>query len=158
MSAIIQTVIEMVYDAINTQKGLSAYVSNDFTLSKTFLPIGSLGSDITTNGTVWVMGLARDDTKGSRGKFQVSDQPIRIAIQALITDTSDIDEIYPWCELDDQIRDTIADSVNDANLTWLRHQALKDENETPYNYVKLREGSVFESYFDSYFRVNTVRP
>lgn len=158
MASILQDLMEMVHDAIDTIRTAEGFINNDFILKKAFLPISDL-TELHNKGCVTVIGLASDDTRGNRKSSEiyfVRETPIRVAVQGLVENTLDVDQIYPWLELEEQIRDAVAESPDQAKYTWMRHQSLKDENETPFNYIKLREASTVEAYFDSYFRAELI--
>lgn len=152
MASLLERVRAFVKAKVDAVKGVSGYVLNAFITEETYLPIQSL-PNIDADGKVWFIGLGSDDSIISRGKAFQKDIPIQVAIQAKV-DATDLTAVNQWVELEEQIRKSAAQSTEDESaIAWLRNEALRDENGTPYSYGTLREEGIFLAVFTAVFQV-----
>jgi len=149
MSAII-TLRDLVTARIEQLKATSQFTVNNFALSATWFPYKKL-EELPKHGQVYVLGLAADDERFSRGNAYTSELPVQIALQKLIARPDDTAEVDALIVLVDQLREAVR-SVEDDRFAWIRTEALKDQNQIPYSYVGLREANVFEAYFTAIFK------
>ena len=156
MTAMLVTLAEAVETAINTAKSGTGLVYTTFQVQRTWLPQHRLVELATTTGKVWIVGLASDDEGDlSRTNMARKELPIQVAVQRAVEDPTSVagrDLIDNMIELEEQIRDICRKDVKLEGYSWFKTEALKDENKTPYSFVSLREGSVFESYFTAFYR------
>lgn len=144
----------LVKDKIAADKTAENFVYNDFDgPTETYLPVSKL-EELNEKGKVWVIALAKDDTIITRGRSFQSEIPIQIALQRLVRDT-DVATLDELMELAEQLRISVKDAIPDSSpFAWLRNEALRDANGTPYHFTGLRERSTFESYFTAIFQVH----
>lgn len=140
-----------VFNAITTAKAANQYTYNNFDLDWTYVPISTL-EELSPNGKVWVVGLDSDEAPPStRGaKASKKEVPIQLAIQRSVGLT-DKTTINTMITLVDQLRETVR-LIDPGIYQWLRTEAMKDEEGTPFSFMGLREG-IFEAYFTAYFLV-----
>lgn len=120
--------------------------------------------DLPELGLVYVIGLIGDDaieTRESESMLVAREQPIQIAYQRLLQFNSPgandalVDQLTNFVE--DLIRvvrraTITSDDPMAKNFSFLRSEALKDANGTPYNFTRLREQNVFEAYFSTIYQ------
>jgi len=146
---------QLVHDTILARKQAGGFVVNDFKLGMTHRPIVSL-PDVPDAGQVWIIALAADDFKTDRADGFTREFPVQVALQKVLKQGSAADQdklIDLYEDLEDELRDACRAAVADhGHLTWLRNEALKDENGTTFNYVGLREASTFEAFFTAFYK------
>lgn len=153
------TLRNTVINAINTAK--SSLVVTGFTMT---LPRGThTGSmsnfhtpledlkNITSAGRVWVVALVGDqDFPATRNHTCKESIPIQVCYECKIADLKDADFLDLRIELCEQLKKVVRKSAP-SWCTWLRTEAEKDENGTPFAYRIMREDSVFMCIFTAYF-------
>lgn len=152
-SSYLVTLRDLVYTHLVAEKTANEFSNNDFTIAKTYLPFQRL-EDIPDDGKLWIIGLASDDEKISRKHSYTKEIPLQFLFQKRLegNPTDETTELDSLVFLEEQIRKAVSDSVLPSNtFQWLRTSAMKDENETPFNYTGLREANVFEAFFISSF-------
>ncbi len=146
-----------VYNAILAKKVGANFLYNDFELDWSYLPITSL-KDFPATGKVWVIGMASDDTPNkSRTNICLKEIPIQIAVQRQMV-VSDKVLLDTMITLEEQLRDTVRQAFkgDEPTFQWLRSEAMKDPNGTPFAFQQLRDSGFFEAYFTAYFQQTLV--
>lgn len=146
------TVRDAVYNAILQAKTNGDYIYNGFDLEWTYVPVNTL--EALATGKVWVVGLPGDDGPNkTRVNHGVSSEiAIQIAFQ-IQCDREDKVSIDAYVRLFEQLRDTCRLIRNDEeNWQWVRNEAMRDQNGTPYSYMALRENATFEGYVTAYYQ------
>jgi hypothetical protein len=98
--------------------------------------------------------MAMDTERLTRAPSISYELPVQVALQRGVadpTDTSDLDDLV---QLYEELMGTCMDDelVTGSDYTWLRNEALKDENGMVYQFVTLREVNCFEAYFTAYYK------
>ena len=155
---------DRVLQAIKGHKLAAGFPFNEFDLDKTYYPYSKLEKlAAKPQGQVWVIGLAFDTdqpktrtTAGSRNEI-----PVQVAFQKVVENPQDVDELDNLIDFVEELQEVCRLLVVDEESVdaqgeaipyqWLRNEALKDENETPYAYMGLREANVFEAYFSAFY-------
>lgn len=143
----------LLHDAILDRKRTGQYIQSDFELEQTYYPWQKL-SDIPQAGKVWVISLAADDTIQTRGYAFKREYPVQIGLQKVLDgDPRKLtQEIDTYRQLEEQLRDTLREAVKEhRQFGWMRTEALKDENGTPFHFTGLREQNTFEAFFTAYY-------
>lgn len=144
----------VVHDAIEQRRDADNYSDNEFELEETHFPWQMLEA-LEGKTKVWLLGLAADDAILTRSHSFEREIPIQLAVQHLVDghpteQTAKIDALE---DLVDELRDTVVLAVKDDDrFAWLRTEALKDKNGTPYNFAGLREQNTFEAIFTAYYQ------
>ena len=146
-SVVIRTAV---FDAIKAVQDGAGFIQNGFDLEQTYLPYQRL-PDIPSGSKVWVISLAKGDDLLARSNLSESEFSVQIALQKIV-DVDNIKDLNELVELEEQLRDTARKNIPNLAFTWLRNEALKDENDTPYSYIALREGGYFEAYFTAFYK------
>lgn len=151
MTAPLVDIRDEIFTRIGVAKAASSFVLNGFTVERTWLPWSRL-EDLDDNGKVYVIGQAGDD-EDSKGRNDLSmiALPVQVGLQypnVAFTDRTTIDTLV---ELYHQLRELCRTGTDLDRFSWVRNEALKDENGTVYAFVGLREASVFEAYFTAYY-------
>lgn len=153
MPSTLLTLRNRVVTAIETARLAGSYPVNDFEVKGEWLPQKNL-EDFAPGGQVWVVGMNYDDSSAlTRQNLSQAEYPIAVGIQSKIDPTDD-NRIALLHELEEEIRDTCRKSVttdDEEVFAWLRNEALKDENGTPFAFVGMRQG-IFEAYFTAYYQ------
>lgn len=137
------------FDAIEAAK--SGLVITDFGVAESYLPYQRL-KDITTAPKVWVVSLSQEDqTAINRQKSADTHYPVQVGIQKAVADPTDVAAIDLLVEFTEQLRDVVRQNVDPTGYSWIRDESIKGENDTPFNYVGMREGNYFENYFTAFF-------
>lgn len=160
------TLAQLIETKVNDYKAAAKFADNSFAVERTYFPTQRL-PDVPEDGKLWIISLAADDAIVSRGNLYTSEIPIQLAYQRLLSIkpaekgkgpqdlTTVIDTLI---ELEEQFRDAVQDAViGNENFTWLRNEALKDENETPFSFTGLREANTFETFFTAVYSVQLQR-
>lgn len=150
MASIIITLRDLVATRIAALKESEEFSNNDFELSATWFPFKKL-EELPARGQVYVLGLAKDDERISRGNAYTSEIPVHLGLQKLLSDPRDTAAIDAMVELENELREAVR-TLDDDRFAWIRTEALKDQNEIPFSYVGLREANVFEAYFTAFFK------
>lgn len=135
------------YAAIAAQKAAAGYSNNTFEIVQTQLPSYSL-PELAETPRVTVIGLGGDQELLSRDRLYQTEQPVQVSLQAALTDPADVAQIDPLIELTDELMATAREL---AGWRWQQTRSLKDENGTPYDYVRLREASTYEAVFTAVY-------
>lgn len=125
------------------------YVVTSFELVQTYLPRVTL-QELGQSARVSVVGLGADEDRLSRSRRYQLDQPVQVGMQVKI-DPEDNDAIDEYVTFFEQLRRT-ARLLDVDNYRWLRTEALRDQNRTPYDFVRLREQHTLEAVFTAYYR------
>lgn len=161
MTARAKTLRDTVIGAINTAKSGLVVTGFDMTLpggthvgklSNFHLPQEEL-VDLTANGRVWVVALVGDqETPQTRNYSCIETIPIQVCYQCKIANLQDDAFIDKRIELSEQLKKVVRKTAASPNVyTWMRTEALKDENGTPFGFIVMRESSVFMCVFTAYF-------
>lgn len=156
---------EQVLKAIKADQQSGKYAYNGFSAASTHIPLAKLTDDATQAGLVWIIGTLVDDSdRKNRGNGQPPmvrrDVVIQVGYQQSNVMADDIPTLDVLCAVVEQLRDTLKnfDYTNTFGAqetggtpVWIRNDCLRDQDGTPYHYYMLREGNVFESYFNAYF-------
>lgn len=138
-----------VHDRIKSFRDAGKYAINGFEIEETYFPFQKL-TDVPPAGKVWVIGLASDDVPFSRANSYTKEIPIQVGLQKLISDPRKTAEIDSYITLEQQLRETVF-GMDDQRFTLLRIESLKDQNDTPFAFMGLREQHTFEAYFTAFF-------
>lgn len=159
MGGVLVTIRDRVFEKINDKKIGGQFAFNNFELIKTYFPwqtLQELGA--TPNGRVYIIGLAfdtdRPKTRTTAGS--VNEIPIQVAFQKLIKDPQDVEEIDKVVDFVEELQTAcrlavVTEDDEDSPYQWLRNESLKDENETAFAYMAMREANIFEAYFSAFY-------
>lgn len=146
---------QAVYTAIETARDAGLYtLGKEWSLDWAYMPYTEL-PDMDPKGQVWVLGLAADDEqKQSRANLTQKEIPVQVALQKLVGSPDDKEHIDRLILMEEQLRWTVRKAVDitEEEFSWIRTESLKDDEGTPFSFMGLREGNVFEAYFTAYFR------
>lgn len=154
MASLLQQARDELYQRIVAKRDAGGYVISGFSVEKTYLPYQRLEdfSSQHPQGKVYVIGLATEQPQrlGRTPSAQV-DVPVMVGYQRLAEpqDTAGLDTLAEFVE---QLQDTARLDFDLEGFAWLRTESLKDENNTPFAFVGLREAGLFEAYFTAYYR------
>ena len=156
---ILTTIRDRVFNTLKDKQDAEDFDFNNFLLIKTYFPYSKLEElNATPNGKVYVIGLAFDTinpktrtTAGSRNEV-----PIMVAFQKVVKDPQDVEEIDGLVNFVEGLweacrKDVVTEDDETSPYQWLRNEALKDENDTPFAYISMREGNIFEAYFSAFY-------
>lgn len=156
---ILTEIRDRVFTTIKDKKDGTQFSFNNFDLEKTYYPWQTLQElEAKPEGRVYVIGLAFDTdspktktTAGSRNEV-----PIQVAFQKVVKDPQDVNEIDALVDFVEELqtacrKNVVDEEDEDVPYQWLRNEALKDENETTYAYIAMREANVFEGYFTAFY-------
>jgi len=158
MSGSLVTLRNRVFDTLENKRVAGDFIFNNFEVIKTYLPFVSLEDLAENNGRLYIIGLAFDydapatrTTAGTRNEI-----PIQVAFQKVVTDPQNIEEMDKLVDLVEGFyeacrKDVVDEDDDKVPYQWLRNEALKDENETPFAYMGLRKDNVFEAYFSAVY-------
>lgn len=131
-----------------------ALVETGFSLAESYLPSTQV-KDVPEAGQVWIVALAKDDGILTRGRSFQSEIPIQVAFQKLVKTSEGTGPLDTLVELSEQLRKLAKQAVRErSDFAWLRNEALRDGNGTPYHFTGLRDRSTFESYFTAFYQVH----
>lgn len=139
---------------ISLKKALGEYVFNDFNVVETYLPYQRLETFSTEHpgGKLYVIGLAYDQaTNKSRTNLTLEEVPVMVGYQKYVSNVSDVDAIDNLIRFVGELYDTARKDFDLDGYTWLRNESLKDENNTPYSFLGLRDAGLFEAYFTAFY-------
>lgn len=152
-----QTVLrDQVYTRLLLKKVATEFSFNDFTVRKTWLPRESLENFEAGHpgGIVYVIPMAyEDETSESRKNLVNRSVPVQVGYQKPVADVEDNSEIDPLSDFVDELVEAVEKEIDidlQPEFSFSRTVFLKDENDTPYSFVMLRE-NFFEAYFTAYF-------
>ena len=149
MTAPIILLRDDVYGQINTDSAGYATVP---TVEKTYYPL-SKRENLTTP-LVSVVPLTWDKTRLLRSKAYEHELPIQVGIKKLVTDPTDTDEIDTLIELVEEVMNScVSDFISSPEkFTWLRIEALRDENGNILNHERMMIDNVFLCVFTSFYK------
>lgn len=155
MTAHIVTLRGLIKQAIQTVKDSSEFVYNAFSIEETYLPQDKITSSGMGTGKLYLLSKAYDDAIANRSLLIEREIGVLVSYQQRVSDY-ELTTINPLVELEQQIRKVVREvAQSEPELTYLRTEVLKDENELPYPYAALRENSLFQFYFTTYFKLFT---
>lgn len=140
------------WDTKSRFAGTPGFVMADFATERSWLPHQAL-EDMPDGGKVWICHLAEDDLPSqSRTNTTRKEIPVQIAVQKVVNH-DDLATLDTLAELVEQIREVCRLEVDpdQTGFSFLRIEALKDDNEVPYSYAGMREGGFFEAYFTVFY-------
>ena len=114
------------------------------------VPLGGL-VDLTVPGRVWVVSLVGDQNQPQTRNYScIETIPIQVCYHCKIADLKSDTFFDLRIELCEQLKNVVRKAAP-SWATWVRTEAERDENGTPYAYRVLREDSVFMCVFTAYF-------
>lgn len=137
------TLRSALFAAIVAQRDGAGYAAlNDIDVVETQLPSVSL-PELRTRARVTVLGTGGDEERISRAGLYEIQQPVQINLQQSVkpTDAASIDALL---NLLYELAGT-ARTLALPGYRWDRTDALKDQNGTPYDFVRLQADHVFEA-------------
>lgn len=149
MASDMETLRNAVYVAILAKKTANLYALNGFTVEESYMPRAAIKS-FPAEGKVYIVGLNGDDSPNrSRTNLSLREVPIQVGLQKM-ADYSDMASMNDLVQVVEELRDTCRKLQLDE-FQWMRNEALRDDNGTPYSFVALREHTLFEAYFTAYY-------
>lgn len=106
---------------------------------------------LTDTGRVWVVALIGDqDVPQTRDYSCLEHIPIQVCYLCRLPSLSDNDALDARIELCEQLRKVVR-KTDVTWCSWMKTEAERDENGTPYPYRLMREDMVFMCVFTAYF-------
>lgn len=148
MASRISTLIDLIQTDLESGRAANNFSNNEFKIDRTYFPVTKV-KDIHADGQLWITPLGTDDTPASRRSTYEVDAPIQLAFQKRVEDPHNFQEVDLLVQLWEEIRDAVKESIKtdtQRRFSWMRTEALRDENGTIFQYVALREASTFEAF------------
>ena len=138
--------------SIKRQEGF--YTHNDFMVEQVWVPEEELenlaksypGVKLYVITSPWEEGPNQTRCSG----LALREVPISFGFQKAQVLTSDVAGIDLLVDLIDELYD-VCRHFDHRDYSWIRTEALKDENGVPFNYTNLINHNVFEAYFTVYY-------
>lgn len=139
----------LLYEAILIQRDTQQNASSNYDVIQAYYPETELKNMVRPR--VYVIGAQHDDDKLTRCNARMLTLPIQIGLQAKVqpTDVSTMDSLMT---LGESLR-TAAAKLESDKFNWLRNEGARDQNNTPMNFMELRERHVFQALFTAFYQL-----
>lgn len=130
---------------------LPSYVVPTATAERAWAPHTSRVIIEAAPPNLWVLPM-NNDTFPSQTRTSLSrtEIPIQTGLQSTFESHQVLAEIDLLVELEEQMSDTIRKLDLDG-YSWIRSEALRDENGLPFDFTKIRDENTYECYKVHYF-------
>jgi len=135
------------------------FIVNDFELGVTWFPhdtLERLSSEAPHGKLLLMAGSLGDVNNKSRTNLTLREYAVKVGYQRVIPDIDDVADLDKVMQLVEEIDEVFRKDVDLEGFSWVRTEFLKDENELPYGFVRMRNSLVFETYFTAYYNYTLV--